>query len=478
MIHRTPQVTSIRKRIHLPLNEILSRPVKALSNPTVSEDLPDILRRSEFPLRLSHQLRRSRVFAWGNDFVALSDDGRMLIWSANGLGAKQICDDLPRRAKTEPHLLSRDESAIRFLVHGESTELVTLSRPGMHVTRVQLADVSPGVTDACSIGSTIFVFGLVDNHPHVVAYDEMTGRKLSSSFLSKTVKRHARCITSNKHWGVLSVVGNSIVGEELPKPVAKAKDVIELEGGQYLYINSAGQLFDSQDPTRFQLFRNLHKEATRLFGYLPGSRLVGVAFGEKKLFLDLHSGRAQGCDYAWSGGEDFELMLAQKSLSRRTPRWKFRRIGIDSNAGTLVLQSASGSYCLIHCLGSKQRMELKSMPSLTTRCSLFDFEDCAGPAAVGYRLQVATIAGIGAAWLDSRGLLHLKSNNSACPQICFAMQEGALSGWLSTGEVFGDDYYIGRPDESATCKRITPQMAWESAVKPFIGVAPWTFQYS
>jgi ribosomal protein L7/L12 len=82
------------------------------------------------------------------------------------------------------------------------------------------------------------------------------------------------------------------------------------------------------------------------------------------------------------------------------------------------------------------------------------------------------------AWLDARGLLHLKSANRANPEITLVMRDGTLSGWLSSGEVFGDDYHCGKDPTSNGLRRVTAEVAWSSAIRPFIESVPWNFHFT
>ncbi len=96
----------------------------------------------------------------------------------------------------------------------------------------------------------------------------------------------------------------------------------------------------------------------------------------------------------------------------------------------------------------------------------------------GYTLQQAEWANGSKAWLDSRGLLHLKSANSTHPEVTLVLRDGSLSGWLSSGDVFGDDYYIGKYPAASGLHRITPANAWNLAIRPFIESVPWNFLFT
>ena len=47
------------------------------------------------------------------------------------------------------------------------------------------------------------------------------------------------------------------------------------------------------------------------------------------------------------------------------------------------------------------------------------------------------------AWLDSRGMLHLRSADPDVPEVTLVLGGDDLAGWASDGSVFGHRYYVG-----------------------------------
>ena len=47
------------------------------------------------------------------------------------------------------------------------------------------------------------------------------------------------------------------------------------------------------------------------------------------------------------------------------------------------------------------------------------------------------------AFLDSRGLLHLKSSDPKVPEVTLVLSEPNLAGWCSNGDLWGEKYYTG-----------------------------------
>src|SRR5208282_4960525 len=62
---------------------------------------------------------------------------------------------------------------------------------------------------------------------------------------------------------------------------------------------------------------------------------------------------------------------------------------------------------------------------------------------VGYSLHLARWSDGSLAWLDSRGMLHLRSSDRSIPEVTLVLRDGALAGWTSEGRSFGMAYFAG-----------------------------------
>ncbi len=64
------------------------------------------------------------------------------------------------------------------------------------------------------------------------------------------------------------------------------------------------------------------------------------------------------------------------------------------------------------------------------------------PAKLGCTLQLAEWPNGSKAFLDSRGLLHLKSHDPALPEVTLVLSEGEIVGWTSDGHVCGPKFFF------------------------------------
>lgn len=228
-----------------------------------------------------------------------------------------------------------------------------------------------------------------------------------------------------------------------------------------------------------------------------------------------------------------EYERAFQIVRQRTPHYRFSRIGTDS--GRLLLQDPSGGLFQVVWDSKNQAIRLEPAGEMAALPQLMEFTETPGdiaeksstakPAespvddAVNYTVTLTSVGGKvtpradaqrltrdrevlasscsdqnatasgfilqkaewnngSKAWLDSRGLLHLKSANRTNPEITLVMRDGPLSGWLSSGEVFGDNYYCGKDPTAHGLRRVTADFAWNSAIRLFIESIPWNFHFS
>jgi len=58
--------------------------------------------------------------------------------------------------------------------------------------------------------------------------------------------------------------------------------------------------------------------------------------------------------------------------------------------------------------------------------------------------------------------------DKALPEITLTQRDGRLSGWISIGQLFGENYYYGVAEEELLPERVESDAAWNSAVQPVI----------
>jgi hypothetical protein len=108
------------------------------------------------------------------------------------------------------------------------------------------------------------------------------------------------------------------------------------------------------------------------------------------------------------------------------------------------------------------RFWLLSVPSPGDfeRLRVLRFSDCSSPA--GFQLRTAQWSDGSRAWLDSRGLLHLRSSDAGIPEITFVLNVSHVAGWCSDGRFFGETYYIGDHPRASAAR------VYREVLEPFL----------
>ncbi|GEM_PF-1470998 len=513
---RTRQGTSIRKQLKLPLTEILSpKTAEKVRRKDVPEGLPAIFHLSRFPLLLSHQLRVGRLWTWGETAIALTDDGRLMHWTENGFGARELASGLAAGGVKDAFLVTQNSTTFKLLVCSDSESskcLVTLhglpaSSAGTSslqtehckvlVTPAKLYSIRT-VTDVLLTNSALLVFGInVLGATACTAVDPDTGERLGDRALGGELKfRVRRCmLTRDEGFCVLNWEGghSQWVFQRLPAVHQGHLRTIEASLGRYISLNQESELIDPLDPQRFNMInQHLLANSTRLHQFRDVSadgRFVVIGHqDERQSIVDLEKASlvlAESLDAR-------ESEQAQTYIRLRASHYKFRRIGTDNHK--IILMSVSGQrFELGFDINDKQihlepgagtvspqfaEFEIMPLETASGTCEIRPAQADKRSAQTGYTLQHAEWANGSKAWLDSRGLLHLKSANKSHPEVTLVMRDGSLSGWLSSGDVFGDDYYIGKNPATSGLHRITPETAWNLAIRPFIESVPWNFLFT
>jgi hypothetical protein len=162
------------------------------------------------------------------------------------------------------------------------------------------------------------------------------------------------------------------------------------------------------------------------------------------VLIDLRAGEVR-----WFS-RDPAMALARNLLdqiyNRSSLRHNFEAVAIEGTNLTLV-GTGSRSDCRIAFdpVAPKIFLQPTNVPLDAKRIR---FVPTAGPRGTLYRLSVAEWPDGSRAYLDSRGLLHLKSSDLRVPELTLVLCEVPLAGWCANRGVFGPSYFSGSPDRA------------------------------
>ena len=126
----------------------------------------------------------------------------------------------------------------------------------------------------------------------------------------------------------------------------------------------------------------------------------------------------------------------------RNLRTHFRSVcGVQ---GALFLETLRGQVVCLKYSTKHEGFALLPVPSVDpARPQMQPFAPLPTTApGVGYHLAVATFPDGSQVYLDSRGLLHLKSSDRQIPEATFVMHDTDAAGWCADGRMWGQPYFL------------------------------------
>jgi hypothetical protein len=171
-----------------------------------------------------------------------------------------------------------------------------------------------------------------------------------------------------------------------------------------------------------------------------GRRLVVASAEDGKVYVvDLHTRskwhvRGYLRDAEWASNQN---------VPNRALRKRFHEVTISYN-GSLRLSCARGWMELTSPDGKMPiRLEFIGESQGAYQEPVHRFVRIALPGQPGFSLAEARWPDGRRAWLDDRGLLHLRCANKALPEVTIVLFEGSVTVWSSDGLAYGDPFFIG-----------------------------------
>ena len=149
---------------------------------------------------------------------------------------------------------------------------------------------------------------------------------------------------------------------------------------------------------------------------------------------------------------DHHFLRCRKIVQPQAVRNRFSKIFVDPQ-GRLGLVSRK-SESVISLAANRQMVMESRRAEIPDKRVVATFSPAPAPQGVGYSLQVARWKDGSLAWLDSRGMLHLKSSDRSIPEVTLVLRDGALAGWTSEGRTFGMAYFAGETQRARRPTRI------------------------
>lgn len=465
---RSGRGTKLIREARFDLDRLLSpprRPARALIRYDTGSDLPAIFSVKPFPLLLSHQVRFDRFsFHAKYGAVTLTHDGRLMHWAKQGCAAAELTAAVPRGMFR--HLSIDDEGIVRVVVGGTLPLPLRFVRANLTSGEVRMHNVDVAPDWPHSIVRDQQVFYLIGKRSIRAITDE---GEVSAEIECRFQHVGGRFLTSGV-WYALSFDGQSPQLTRVPihnsialGSVAAMFDIKGLEGPWV--VTDLGQVISTVDGS-----------VSVELGWQAGQRrLVAISDDWHRFILQEHQRQYHRVylnpearpysELCAAYGEKWELVYPESIplVNSRSMNWRYFSISAERD-GRLALTSRRGSVWRFDMEPRQSRLMMLGHAGPAPRLTQ-PFQPTAGPPNARFRLRVARWADGSRAWLDSRGLLHLKSSDRTLPDLTLVLaQDAEVSGWASDGRVWGLRFHTGRSPEEAR-----PGEELQAEIEAFVG---------
>jgi hypothetical protein len=433
----------------LNLEEIFRDPrsVTELVDHSASSELPAIFRARPFPLLLPVTGSVESLWNTAGCTFAVMKDGRVLRWKSNSKqGAQQLANGTPT-GKTIWFRGQANGGAYVVKWQQSSKRLLFLAADEEGCTEREIGKMSDCPGAIWVQGNVLFLI----RRKGTQFCDLNTGQILGAVATPAGWQHcQGRVFKSLDKWSVVNWNGLAPVWDEitLPQPL-RTEDVVlvfDRENAPAPFILTRRGAVQSL--TGAPIFYVPHR-VQQAKASQDGHRLLfNGAIENGPHLLDLEQRKVRP---AHNG----ETALEQNTVPTRSVRTRFAAIQARAPE-MLILYSAQGGGLKITSGGVTALGKRAARPS-----DAVPFRPFPSPRSLGCQLGVAEWPNGSKAFLDSRGLLHLKSHDTTAPEITLVLCEGPLAVWCSDGVRAGPPFYC--PGE-----RVWRADAWPKRLRAFV----------
>ncbi len=472
LIERTVRVRKLHRESLLNLDDLFKEPPRAatrLIDRQLAADLPAILYADPFPLYLSHNTDADRMWTVsGFGVLSLTNDRRLTLWTDRRIGAAQIADNIPRGnlwwSTGQPQ-----DSIVQAVVGSRAPGGSVLLKIDLQRWKCDQVPLEvDGFVGICSHNGVLFAVSPGKVEVLSPASGEIVQTLTVPEGLEWGTGRFFVDIQKN-NWYALAYDGRTAQLEQVTVPSGKRLPKL------LAMFDRAG--FDGPFglTTLLEVFDTASGEARPIKHRLGGYRAIWrISPDARYLTLDSNepqSGYPRGktvvidvetlqVDAFHKNAHNAVEPAIRETVNPVNIRHRFNQICVDQR-GLLTLISRKRQPFSIECHSIYNQVILHAATDNHIQVPHRTFKDVKIGTDVGYRLSKATWDDGSAAFLDSRGLLHLRSSDRSLPEVSIVLKDGALSGWCSDGRTWGTRYFTGSATGSV------PSDVFETVIKAF-----------
>lgn len=404
-------------------------------------DFPAIFRKRPFPLLLPVNAKMDLAVWSGKGGLCVTSDRRLLAWERHDLGARQLAVAVPAGRAC---WLRRDAAGRVILVKGRD------GGGRMSVLIVPVNDGEPRLVQfagphhplAVSVAGDAL---LVVLHTRVVVVSLVTAEVLAEAALPEGMKWISGCYFSGVgglffvNWSGMTARWDSlVVGRGV-----RTEDVLTIfdrDGIGAWVVLRDGRLLS---PTGTEAMNAGFAVSAVKVSEDGGLVAVGRSGTDAWSTMNLTTKSVAFAPKGIQAVEKLPVIPPTRTLQNRFS-------AIWGRPGQpLRLQKSRGGWVELFCAEQRTwRLVESALKDEALQGDVRPFESVTTPLRFGCTLRVASWPGGSKAWLDSRGLLHLRSHDAQIPEITLALcHDAAIASWCSDGQQAGPAFYHG-PDGS------------------------------
>lgn len=428
----------------LNLDTLLDSPERShsLTRRNTDTSFPMILSREDFPLRLPHGVVNEAVYELFGKTLAVTSDGRLMLWNEDGAGAIQLSDQL---GPGKPLWQGWDSNGFPMVVYGElrPVGLLVICVDGyrrVQMTRLQTRETPRFIS---GFAGKIFVVGASTVEEFAPGTSDAigsgpvpTGMHHSSRFFPPSKCAASKMSATSRFFResgrdfVLASGGNGPVFTEVPSRLLS-----------FGLFDHRGHGLVSVGTSADQSFPCITCPAEDLYRISNDGSVVLIRQGSN---ANRHNHCGTEIKYAYRNSDDHLHPELYDRISDRSLRNKFNGICVLNQR--LCLRTNKGDILIVET--DSTLLIRKVRPAAGLLQSIVPFQDAESPAGTGYTLKVAEWEDGSRAWLDSRCLLHLRSADRNVPEVTIVLAEGRLCGWAEEGGYLGTAYFSPSAEET------------------------------
>ncbi|MDB6113052.1 MAG: hypothetical protein JWR69_4802, partial [Pedosphaera sp.] len=418
-----------------------NQPSAPLRDKPLDPNLPLIFSIRPFPFLLPIVGKMQKAIRYSKEGgIAVMRDRRLLRWESNTQGAELLVSDLPK-GNTLWLGTTEDGRKIHVLKQRGNQPLALLTTwdsvtGSLRTQELPLPDSEN--TQVLAQGGLLYLIA----RQMITAFDMDSGAPLGKLLNpDPRLHSHGRFFSQpNGSWAFLTYNGEQLHFEPLTlDPRVAQADVLALfdrEGFEGPWaLTKKGEVFSNTGERQINLGRLIHH-----YEISPeGDRLLvpGIGDSPNNQLIDLRNNR---CSFM-SKSESRRAFNPQIIPPTTSLRVRFDAVLLTAARGLWLRDIKGVWWCLTESDGHTLRL-IEIKPDAREVAAARKFERTIIPAEHPFTLKVVTWPDGRRVWLDSRGLLHLRSADASEPEISLVLSDGFMAAWSSDGRMAGSSFFI------------------------------------